>query len=227
MSATVISKSLSKVSGILYGFGTKETPIPLPQHWDRKPTWKQVHGNSFAWVTKVNQACGDVDALITEQIGIPIAAISADCVPILFSHKEGSCIASLHAGWRGTLAKLPEALAQELKAKGQNLRDWVAAIGPAIRPCCYEVSEELSNQFRETFGGHATPNPTLPRMLDLQAVNEGELKRLGFGEVEVLKYCTRCGQDPAFNSYRREGSGTRQFSVIERSENRMTPNGLT
>jgi copper oxidase (laccase) domain-containing protein len=95
-----------------------------------------------------------------------------------------------------------------LSARGEDPAQWIAAIGPAIGPCCYEVSEELAREF----GSPQT------RMLDLPALNAAQLRAAGIGEVELLRACTRCSLDergtPLYASYRREGRGLQQRSVI-------------
>ncbi|MBC7385451.1 MAG: polyphenol oxidase family protein [Cryobacterium sp.] len=215
------SSLLSKIPEINHGFGTKLDPVPnqfLKVWVDGRPTWNQVHGVGIANVVRKSQLCGDVDALTTKTTN-PIAVVTADCVPILFARKDGAMVAAVHAGWRGTKAKIVEKLAENLTAQGENLKDWVAAIGPSIGKCCYEVSEALIEDFIKTFP-EIEPDLISPafRKLDLAAVNAHELHRLGFGAVDMLDICTYCTIDPkkgaVLHSYRREGSGTRQWSMI-------------
>ncbi len=217
------SSLLRAVPGIVHGFGSKSDPVPTPvlKKWvELRPTWTQVHGTEISLVTRKNQVCGDVDGLVTKTVN-PIAVVSADCVPILFAKKDGSMVAALHSGWRGTKAKISEKLAHLLEAQGEHPRDWIGAVGPAIGKCCYEVSEELIEDFIRTF---PTIEPDLitptTRKLDLAAINAAELERLGFGQVDLIDECTYCSIDPKkgpkFHSYRREGGGTRQWSAIQR-----------
>lgn len=225
------SHLLDQVPGISYGFGDLKNPVPFlggqPEflaEWNAKrPRWKQVHGIACAEVIHAAQECGEVDGLYTRARSIPIAAVSADCVPILLSRRDGRAVASAHSGWRGTRARILVALWQALKAQGEAPKDWVAAVGPAIGPCCYEVSEELADDFKREFGWSAVPSH---RHLDLPLINAQILKEIGIGELELLRGCTRCarsstlpggqtGDDSfAFHSYRREGGGTREYSVI-------------
>jgi YfiH family protein len=216
----VQSKLLLQVPGLLHGFGTKAEPIPaeiLPIWNEKKPQWKQVHGAAVAHVIATNQACGEVDAVWTKTPGAPISVITADCVPVILARKDGKAAATVHAGWRGTRAHILSVLWEKLRAEGESPADWVAAIGPAISPCCYEVSEELADDFKREFGSYGK-DLAVPRhrILDLQAINAEELKKIGLKDVEILRYCTRCaleGADHAFHSYRREGGGTRQYSM--------------
>lgn len=217
------SNLLSQIPGLIHGFGTRDEPIPSPllNLWNKAaPIWKQVHGTQFARIESPNQQCGQVDALYTFKPGIPIAVVTADCVPILLARKSGEAVAAVHAGWRGTRARILEALWRELSRLGEKPCDWVAAIGPAIGPCCYEVSPDLAEDFALEFGAEAVPTI---RHLDLPAINAAQLRKLGISEVEIIRSCTRCTLAPAQRSnppaylhysYRREGGGIRQWSTI-------------
>jgi YfiH family protein len=207
------SDLLSRVPGIAHGFGTREEPVPpeFKSAWELRPDKQQVHGAAVAEVTKPRQELGEVDALYSRIPGIPIQVITADCVPILLARRDGGVVAAIHAGWRGTRARILEAVWDRLAREGERASDWVAAIGPAIGPCCYEVSEELAADFGREFGPACVPRH---RHLDLPWVNQAALEKIGFARVERLKACTRCSVEPEFFSYRRDGSGHRQWSVI-------------
>jgi copper oxidase (laccase) domain-containing protein len=126
--------------------------------------------------------------------GLPIAVTSADCVPVLAARRDGRAVAALHAGWRGTLAGAAGSSCARSPARGEDPAQWIAAIGPAIGPCCYEVSEELAAEF----GSPQT------RMLDLPALNAAQLRAAGIGEVELLRACTRCSLERARHAALRE-----------------------
>jgi YfiH family protein len=204
--------------GIEHGFGNRDIPFPLSDIWKSKmPKWKQVHGNAIGEVKMLGENVGEVDAVFTKQRLLPVGVVSADCVPVLLSRKDGGAVAAAHAGWRGTEVRVVHELILRLKASGENLGDWVGAVGPSIGPCCYEVSEELTEKFKTRFTklgfGYAVPKF---RILDLPAINEWELKSAGISGVEVLRICTQCsgGKDPLFHSYRREKGTGRQWSVV-------------
>ncbi len=217
------SALISSIPGVVHGFGTREEPLPLAAEleWsERKPEWKQVHGTAVALVESPKQACGEVDALITEKPGLPIAVVTADCVPVLMAHRSGKAVACIHAGWRGTLARILRETWRRLESLDHSPSEWVAAIGPAIGPCCYEVSQELASEFVRQFPDHPSDlvSPR-SRILDLPAINAAELRAIGFAEVELPRACTMCsfeGESPLYFSYRREGTGTRQWSIIMR-----------
>ena len=130
--------------------------------------------------------------------------------------RDGSKIAAIHAGWRGTFSHITERVVRRFEEQGDRASDWVAAIGPSIGSCCYEVSEELIEQFVTRFDGYSRDQFIQgERLLDLPKLNLLELTRLGISEVEILPYCTRCSDQ--FYSYRREGPGVRQYSIIQRT----------
>jgi len=219
------SELLSGIPGLCHGFGSRDEPISkeMAHIWSESlPRWKQVHGTACTEVDSAQQNCGEVDALFTFKTGLPIAVVTADCVPILLAKKSAKkldgAVAAVHAGWRGTLAGIVRVLGDALIARGEVLSEWVAAVGPSIGPCCYEVSEELAQNFKRVFdprfGSLAVP---CYRTLDLPAMNEAELRSIGIGEVELIRACTRCSGSPGneiFHSFRREGGGTRQYSMI-------------
>ncbi len=218
---TLSSPLLAQISGIIHGFGTRAEPIPenLKAQWElRKPQWTQVHGIQCGEVTTQGQLCGEVDALFTRKAGQPIAVVTADCVPILLARRDGGAVAAIHAGWRGTRSRILGELWKRLSASGERPLDWVATIGPAIGPCCYEVSLELAEDFAREFAAYG-PATAVPRTrhLNLPAINEAQLREIGLKDIETLNTCTRCSgsaENPLFHSFRREGGGTRQWSAI-------------
>jgi YfiH family protein len=216
---------LEQVPGLTFHFETREKKLKDsldPEQftmWEQtRPQWKQVHGTQIAHVTKPGQNCGEVDALWTRRPGQALAIATADCVPILLAREDGGAIAAIHAGWRGTYARIVSTLALELKSHGENLSQWVACIGPSIGPCCYEVSPELSADFERTFG-EAALAPNQRRHLDLPQVNRLQLQDAGIERVDQMRLCTFCARDPAqgtplFHSYRRGKDPGRQLSYI-------------
>ncbi|MBI2712548.1 MAG: polyphenol oxidase family protein [Bdellovibrio sp.] len=202
----VLSKTLSKIQGLKHGFGTFEEKgiTSLQEFWPALPRWNQVHGVSWADLVRPNQDCGEVDALISETPGIPVTVRTGDCVPILLAHKDAKCIAAIHAGWKGTRDRIVPRVWSELERRGHQAKDWVGVVGPAIGPCCYQVSEELAESFKTQFR-HFDSNLIIPRprQLDLPYIHLEGLKELGLGEVECLRYCTFCSTEPRFHSARR------------------------
>jgi YfiH family protein len=88
------------------------------------------------------------DALITQEPGVALSVRSADCMPVLLADPRWRAVGAIHAGWRGALAGIIEITVGEMvRVFGSRPRDLVAAIGPSIRACCYQVGDEVVNAF--------------------------------------------------------------------------------
>jgi YfiH family protein len=137
------------------------------------------------------------DGLWTDEPGVPIGALAADCVPIALARTNGDApaVGVLHAGWRGLLAGI---VANGVDALGGTRA--AAAVGPAIGPCCYEVGEDVADLFRARFG----PGVVRGRNLDLWTSAELALREAGVAEVQRFDLCTACRPD-LFFSHRRTG----------------------
>ncbi|HJS74053.1 MAG TPA: peptidoglycan editing factor PgeF, partial [Vicinamibacteria bacterium] len=160
------------------------------------------------------------DGLVTDRTGVGLVVESADCVPLLFRASKEGAIAAVHAGWRGTLARIASRAVLRLKEDfGAAPEDLVAVVGPAIRVCCYEVGDEVIDAFAGS-GRDADrisrPGPRGRRHLDLVEENRSQLEASGLLPERILdsRVCTRCESD-RFYSFRREGEGVgRIFGVI-------------
>ena len=187
--------------------------------WAMRPQKTQVHSADICEVTERGQTCGSADGLYSRSAGIPITVVHADCVPILLARKDGRMVAALHGGWRGLFAGIIGAFGSRLTELGETASEWMAAVGPAIGPCCYEVDEELTDRFESRFA-HIPPSVVHPeyRRLDLAAIADHELRRLGIARVQKLSMCTHCEHaDDApfrFKSYRRGDRGPQQHSGL-------------
>jgi YfiH family protein len=94
------------------------------------------------------------DALITREPGVLLAAQTADCVPILLADTRQHAIAAIHSGWRGTAQRIAEKTLGRMQMEfGTRPQDVVAAVGPAIGPCCYEVGHDVIKEFAAKFPG--------------------------------------------------------------------------
>jgi YfiH family protein len=144
------------------------------------------------------------DGLWTEETGLPMLALTADCVPIALVRTRGRPAAAvLHAGRIGILAGLVEAAVQTL---GPGL---AAAVGPAIGPCCYEIREDVAGPYRARFGAAIVDGGRL----DIWRAAERLLREAGCVSVERLDLCTACNPD-LFFSNRREGTPRGSQGVI-------------
>jgi len=202
-------------------WGNRHDPLGgfAKEHWETmRPRWRQVHGVVIAEVTGPGQECGEVDGLWTRSPDLPIGVVTADCVPILLEHAQGTARAALHAGWRGIFARIPEAFFEALPHDLADPGDWRAMLGPSIRACCYEVSPELIDSFCREFSDlpRAQMEPS-HRRLDLISVLQHQFRVLGVPELEVSGECTHCSAsagESRYQSYRRGDRHSRQLSII-------------
>jgi polyphenol oxidase len=149
---------------------------------------------------------GEGDALISDHPGSLLAIRTADCVPVLIADPVRRVCAAVHAGWRGTAAGIVAKTVGEMARKfSSRPADLVAAIGPAIGKCCYEVGPEVAGEFGFTGRSH----------LDLPETNRRQLLESGLQprNVDTADLCTACGADD-FHSYRRDKTTGRMVSAI-------------
>ena len=181
------------------------------------------------------------DASVTNRSGLLLAVQTADCVPILLVDPKKRAVAAVHAGWRGTLQRIVvKAIGQMQMQFKSKPADLLAAIGPSIGGCCYEVGSEVATQFQSQFAeapewfdefrtgdepnpiqwlnmmppGHQPPPKNV--LLDLRKANRGQLLGAGLRapNIFVSDLCTACRRDLLF-SYRKEGAQSgRLMSVI-------------
>ncbi len=116
----------------------------------RIATLTQVHGRAVAVVRRGQDSGGrpEADALVSDDPDVAIAVRAADCVPLLMADRRRGVVAAVHAGWRGTAARVAVAAVDALGREfGTMPADLVVAVGPSIGPCCYEVGSELVDAF--------------------------------------------------------------------------------
>jgi hypothetical protein len=147
------------------------------------------------------------DGLWSDEPGRAMLLLTADCMPIAIARAGGvrPAVEILHAGWRGLLAGI---VAAGVRAIGA--RKLVAAIGPSIGPCCYEVGDEVAAPFREAFGDDVVHDGN---KLDLWTSAERALRAAGVDEVERFDVCTSCHAERFF-SHRRDHGRTGRQGVI-------------
>jgi polyphenol oxidase len=144
---------------------------------------------------------------VTARDGVSVSVRTADCYPILLADERNHAVAAVHAGWRGTAARIVIRTLDEMhRLYGTEAADIYAAIGPGIGECCYEVGAEVARQFGLEQAGS----------IDLAAINRRQLSDAGVAEhrIDVLGGCTKCDAH-LFHSYRRDQQGAgRMVSYI-------------
>jgi YfiH family protein len=122
----------------------------------RVVTLRQVHSDIAYHVSESNPAPGAEapkgDALFTRERGVLLAVQTADCIPILLADTKRKVVAAIHAGWRGTLQRIAEKTLGRMQMEfGTQPKDVVAALGPGIGRCCYEVGHDVAGEFAAKF----------------------------------------------------------------------------
>jgi YfiH family protein len=167
---------------------------------------RQVHGAAVhraPW-----QDAPEGDAATAEAPGLLLGVETADCLPILLVDPRRRAVAVAHAGWRGTAAGVARRAVAALVARGSDPADLLAALGPAIGACCYEVGAELLQHFGAAASPFFRPGSRGRPHLDLRAANVWQLHESGIADasIEHVADCTSCRSD-LYHSYRREGAG--------------------
>lgn len=190
-------------------------------HDGRIVTMRQMHGDQILEVRDKNtKEAGEADGMVTGEPGVILGALTADCVPILFSVRGRKLAAVAHAGWRGTLAGIAPKMARYLRERyGVEPTAVEAALGPAIGPCCYEIGSEVSLPLAQRWGQLAEGCLRAKgdkKFLDLRALNSLLLVSAGIPPTQIFNVgpCTSCAAEDFF-SYRRDRRETgRQLSFI-------------
>ena len=210
---------------------------------------RQIHSDIVCIVDSADLPQGERapqgDALITRQHGVLLAVQTADCIPILLADTKRRAIAAIHSGWRGTAQRIVEKTLGRMRMEfGTRPEDVVAAIGPGIGPCCYEVGHEVIQEFAAKFpdargwfdgpfdtleNGDADPNwlpwltmrppghaPAAPKAkLDLIAANRAILAGAGVPLARIYSSNLCTACRPdLLFSYRRERTTGRMIAAI-------------
>lgn len=208
-------------------------------------TLRQVHSDIVHRVdTHVTGEPLQGDAHFTRERGVVLVVQTADCVPILLADPKRRAVAAIHAGWRGTLRRIAAKTLGRMQMEfGTQPEDVIAALGPGIGRCCYEVGPEVAREYQSQFPearewfeapanffsaaedpnwlpwltmrppGHPAPEPRA--RLDLLAANRAILVAAGVQTDNIVSsdFCTSCRTD-LFFSYRRERPTGRLMAAI-------------
>ena len=168
----------------------------------------QVHSGTVVDVDDTSAASEavDGDAAVTSLQGVVLGVQTADCVPILIADPAGRAIAAVHAGWRGTAARIAKSTVARLVSKfGADPAGMTAVIGPHISVCCYEVGEEVADAVSDPDSIERRAEWSKPHF-NLAAANRRQLLEAGLSDshIEISSLCTKCRAD-LFHSFRRDG----------------------
>ena len=170
----------------------------------------QDHNTFVRPVTRADRGTGiyrprdmqSVDALITNETGVTLVTYYADCTPLFFVDTKNRAIGLAHAGWRGTVGRIGEKVVQKMTALyDTDPADMVAAIGPAISVCCYEVDKPCADHFYAleglNSGRFVFPKENGKYMVDLIEANRQILSAAGVPDesITLSDLCTNCNSD--------------------------------
>jgi len=173
-----------------------------------EPCWlEQVHGNR---VIHLDDWCEGTaaDAAWTHRPGQVAVVLAADCLPVLVADRTGTCVAAIHAGWRGLAAGVIAECIDVLPVPAERLVAWIA---PRICRDHYEVGEDVRCAFPDAADAF-TPNRDGHWLADLPAIARGQLRDAGVGELKDSMICTAEGS--RFFSFRRDHRTGRMATAV-------------
>lgn len=185
----------------------------------------QTHTNTVELVTSLDKGRGltkepfdhGVDGLVTCEKDLLLSVRTADCVPVLLCDAESGVCAAVHAGWRGTVSGITKNAIDIMEKQGASRENTVAAIGPCIDKCCYEVGQELFEEFTAVSPEYSEffTHVAGKYMLDLNLANETILRNAGIPaeNIAVMRLCTKCNGEHFF-SHRRQGAVRGTLSAV-------------
>lgn len=188
------------------------------------PFWlNQIHSSRVVQAT-VDNLMSSADASFTSEAGIVCAVMTADCLPLLLCSKNGTQVAAIHAGWKGLAAGIISNTLNAMQTERKSLQtaypDFLAWMGPAIGPCCFQVGDDLRLTFLRKSSEYACAfrqQDAQHWLADIYQLAKIELATLGIDRIYGGDFCTMTdGQ--RFYSYRRDGQTGRMATLIWRSE---------
>lgn len=211
------STMLDRESWLAHAFGTRRG-APVPNY--HEPDWelvtvKQIHSANVIDAGGPLAPATEGDALITRTPGLALAVKTADCFPILLADPERRVVAAIHAGWRGTVQEIVSAtVARMIAGYKTNPSALLAAIGPGIGKCHFEVGPEVARQFAKWEPRLAAAEGK--ELLDLASIAMRQLTDLGVAESNMAPagLCTMDGNGLFFSFRREREAAGRMFSWI-------------
>lgn len=186
----------------------------------------QVHENNVVKVTAKDKGNGitmpnkfqSADGLICGERNVPIATFYADCVPLFFLDKINGVIALSHSGWKGTVKNIAKATVDSfVNDYGSRPENILAAIGPSIGVCCFEVGGEVCEIFKEKFGDAVLEKHEKKWHVNLQKAVFSELEESGIpkGNITDSGICTSCNSGLLFSHRKTNGKRGNMAAFME------------
>jgi YfiH family protein len=246
-----LAASLSELPGIAHGFfgreggvsdglyaslncgpGSKDDPTHVAMNRDRVTaalapetkliTLAQIHSAKVHVVGPGWEGRPEGDGLVTALPGLALGIQTADCAPVLFAEPQARVIGAAHAGWKGALGGVLEAVIAAMEKLGARRDRIAAAIGPSISQADYEVGAEFRDRFLKADPANAMffipSTKTGHFQFDLPAYVRGRLAEAGICDIADLHLCTYPPENGFFSfrrtTHRHEGDYGRQISAV-------------
>ena len=207
-------------------------------------TLRQIHSDLIHRIEGVPEQSLAGDGLITNTADLLLAILTADCLPVILVDKKNRAVGIFHAGWRGTVKRIVEKGVGEMQRYfGSDPRNMIAAIGPGVQSCCYQVGEEVRQKFEAQFDyaaelfrevkesdpvrekypmlfltARAPGHSELPMnlFLDLVEANRRQLIDAGVPakNIDASSPCTACNTDLLFSHRAEKGLTGRLMAVV-------------
>ncbi|MBI5537597.1 MAG: peptidoglycan editing factor PgeF [Deltaproteobacteria bacterium] len=192
---------------------------------DRLLFLNQVHGTACHLASRQDDAAAvrssQGDAVLSPDPQVACCVRVADCGPLLIADRRSGWVAAVHSGWKGTLQNIAGAVIRKLRGHVGPDAELVAALGPHIEACCFEVGQDVADQLTAASpdkdivrpGKRERPHVDLRRMIHAQLLEAGVAE----SNIDHVRGCTFC-QPERFFSYRREGkrSGRHLAGIVAR-----------
>lgn len=188
----------------------------------------QVHGDKIKIITQKDRGKGitrdtnimGIDGFVTNEKNVALVTVYADCVPIFILDPENEVIGVAHGGWKGTQLKIA---GNVIKTMGDHFntkpKNCLAAIGPSIGKCCYEVDKPVVDKFNENFTNSdrfVFSKGYDKYMLDLWEANKLVLEEMGVEQrnITISNLCTMCNGDLLYSHRRDHGQSGRMAAIM-------------
>ena len=169
---------------------------------------KQVHEDVVRIVGEADKGNGIIrenafdsaDALMTDETGVALCTVFADCTPVFMADPVKRAVSLIHSGWRGTVKRISVKAAEKMMREyGSRAEDIVCAIGPSIRIDCFEVGDDVAEIFIREFGADTAEKYGDRYHVSMQRAIKKQLNGIGIYNIDDCGICTCCSKDFLFS----------------------------